>query len=176
MSRMETLAHRVQERLHGAGIQLTVGGEPTLVPLKPEGPEWTIAADGPTKLPLARRLAEVFQRDVWPGSTLLYCPGKLYAGEVNPRWALRLLVRADGSPLVRREASPSPQTSLRAEHATAWLEGLGQRLGVKLQPVCLRDPLDERRLAWAAPLTTTEIPADGDPDAWSWEAGAWPLA
>ncbi|MFM7169696.1 MAG: transglutaminase family protein [Cyanobium sp.] len=173
---METLAHRVQERLHGAGIQLTVGGEPTLVPLKPEGPEWTIAADGPTKLPLARRLAEVFQRDVWPGSTLLYCPGKLYAGEVNPRWALRLLVRADGSPLVRREASPSPQTSLRAEHATAWLEGLGQRLGVKLQPVCLQDPLDERRLAWAAPLTTTEIPADGDPDAWSWEAGAWPLA
>ncbi|MFM9046866.1 MAG: transglutaminase family protein, partial [Cyanobium sp.] len=72
MSWMETLAHRVQERLHGAGSQLTVGGEPTLVPLKPEGPEWTIAADGPTQLPLARRLAEVFQRDVWPGSTLLY--------------------------------------------------------------------------------------------------------
>ncbi len=68
---MDTLAQRIQERLQQAGIQLTVGGEPTLVPLEPEGAEWTIAADGPTKLPLARRLAEVFQRDVWPGSTLL---------------------------------------------------------------------------------------------------------
>ncbi|MFM9088137.1 MAG: transglutaminase family protein, partial [Cyanobium sp.] len=98
---MEPLADRVQQRLQEAGIQLTVGGEPTLVPLKPEGAEWTITADGPTKLPIARQLAEVFQRSVWPGSTLLYCPGKLYAGEVNPRWALRLLIRADGTPLVR---------------------------------------------------------------------------
>jgi uncharacterized protein (DUF2126 family) len=176
---MDTLAQRIQERLEQAGIQLTVGGEPTLVPLEPEGAEWTIAADGPTKLPLARRLAEVFQRGVWPGSTLLYCPGKLYAGEVNPRWALRLLVRSDGTPLATPPRSPSPQappTPLRAEHATAWLEGLGQRLGVQLQPVALRDPLDDTRQAWAAPLTTSEIPPEGAPEEWTWEAGAWPLA
>ena len=176
---MDTLAQRVQERLLEAGIQLTVGGEPTLVPLEPEGAEWTIAADGPTKLPLARRLAQVFQRDVWPGGTLLYCPGKLYAGEVNPRWALRLLVRADGTPLATPLRSPSPQappTPLKVEQATAWLEGLGQRLGVKLHPVGLRDPLDGTRQAWAAPLTTSEIPPEGAPQEWTWEAGAWPLA
>ncbi|MGA1304480.1 MAG: transglutaminase family protein [Cyanobium sp.] len=175
---MDTLAQRVQERLQQAEIQLTIGGEPTLVPVDPEGAEWTIAADGPTKLPVARRLAAVFQRDVWPGSTLLYCPGKLYAGEVNPRWALRLLVRADGTPLATPPHSPSPSappTSLRGEQAADWLEGLGQRLGVELKPVALRDPLDDTRQAWAAPLTTSEIPPDGAPQEWTWEAGAWPL-
>jgi uncharacterized protein (DUF2126 family) len=176
---MEPLAERVQERLSAAGIHLTLGGEPTLVPLNPEGAEWSITADGPTKLPIARRLAEVFQRRVWPGSTLLYCPGKLYAGEVNPRWALRLLARADGSPLVRRrEREPGEETGepLRAKDGLAWLERLGERLGVRLRPLALRDPLDEGRFAWAAPLTAAEAPASDNPaSAWIWQAGDWPL-
>jgi uncharacterized protein (DUF2126 family) len=176
---METLADRVQERLSAAGIDLTLGGEPTLVPLNPEGPEWSITADGPTKLPMARRLAAVFQRRVWPGSTLLYCPGKLYAGEVNPRWALRLLVRADGSPLVRgrdngaQEPLPPP---LRVEDAPAWLDRLGERLGVRLRPLTLRDPLDAGRLAWAAPLTALETDAADGAEGWRWQTGEWPLA
>jgi len=58
---METLAERVNERLSTAGIHLTLGGEPTVVPETPEGSEWSITADGPTKLPIARRLAAVFQ-------------------------------------------------------------------------------------------------------------------
>jgi uncharacterized protein (DUF2126 family) len=173
---MDTLAERVQHRLSAAGIRLTLGGEPTLVPENPEGAEWSITADGPTKLPVARQLAEIFQRTVWPGSTLLYCPGKLYAGEVNPRWALRLLVRADGSPLARpqtpRSATTSPQP-LRAENGTAWLDRLGAHLGVRFHPVLLRDPLDSQRRVWAAPLTATE----GDsPDDWHWQTGPWPLA
>ncbi|MFN9659884.1 MAG: transglutaminase family protein [Cyanobacteriota bacterium] len=177
---METLAKTVHERLSAEGIHLTLGGEPTLVPVNPEGSEWSITADGPSKLPIARRLAEVFQRKVWPGSTLLYCPGKLYAGEVNPRWALRLLVRADGSPLVRggdtrpQEAWPVP---LRAEHAPAWLERLGRRLGVRLRPLALRDPVDEGRFVWAAPLTAADItPLEGRVEDWCWQAGAWELA
>jgi uncharacterized protein (DUF2126 family) len=175
---MEPLADRVQQRLQEAGIQLTVGGEPTLVPLKPEGAEWTITADGPTKLPIARQLAEVFQRQVWPGSTLLYCPGKLYAGEVNPRWALRLLIRADGRPLAPSPAAGIPQSPpvpLQADQGEAWLERLGEQLGIRLQPLPLRDPLDDSRRVWAAPLTATES-EDGDPEGWHWEAGAWPLA
>ncbi|MEB3300535.1 MAG: transglutaminase family protein [Cyanobacteriota bacterium] len=176
---METLAERVQDRLTAAGIQLTVGGEPTLVPLNPEGPEWTITADGPTKLPIARRLAEVFRQTVWPGSTLLYCPGKLYAGEVNPRWALRLLRQADGSPLVSRAQTKPTQeifSPLRADQASAWLERLGKRLGVRLQPLSLRDPLDPERRVWAAPLTAAEPPPDAPSKNWHWQAGAWPLA
>lgn len=175
---MDTLAARVQERLSAAGIQLTLGGEPTLVPVKPEGAEWTITADGPTKLPMARRLAEEFRQSVWPGSTLLYCPGKLYAGEVNPRWALRLLRRADGSSLVSRagvKPQQDPPQPLQADQASHWLERLGHHLGVRLQPVALRDPLDDQRRVWAAPLTATEPSADEDPTTWIWQAGAWPL-
>lgn len=177
---MESLAQRLEERLSAAGIRLTLGGEPTLVPLNPEGSEWSITADGPTKLPVARRLAAEFQRRVWPGSTLLYCPGKLYAGEVNPRWALRLLARTDGSPLVRRPGGQPAEgggVPLRAEDAPAWLDRLGARLGVPLRPLALLDPLDDERFVWAAPLTAAELPATDTPaEAWSWQAGAWPLA
>ena len=95
---METVAQEVESRLRAQGVRLTLGGDPTVVPLDPEGPEWSITADGPTKLPLARLLAQILQRDVWPGSTLLFCPGKCYEGEVNPRWALRLFTGSDGTP------------------------------------------------------------------------------
>ena len=176
---MEQLASRVQERLQAVGIQLTLGGEPTLVPLNPEGAEWTITADGPTKLSIARRLAEVFQQSVWPDSTLLYCPGKLYAGEVNPRWALRLFRRADGSPVVQRRvamARAEVPPHLRPEEAPAWLERLGAHLDIRLHPLALRDPLDGDRKVWAAPLTTSEPPTNGDPQDWAWQAGDWPLS
>ena len=176
---METLAERVQERLSAEGIHLTLGGEPTLVPVNPEGPEWSISADGPTKLPIARRLAEVFQRTVWPGSTLLYCPGKLYSGEVNPRWALRLLVRADGSPLVRPRDTTTEEALARpllAEDAPAWLERLGTRLGVRLRPLALHDPHDDDRSTWAVPLTALDSSVEeSNGQHWHWQAGAWPL-
>ena len=69
-------AAAVEARLQQAGIQLTMGGEPTLVPIDPQGAEWSVAADGPTKLRYARQLAAELQRRAWAGSTLLYCPGK----------------------------------------------------------------------------------------------------
>lgn len=80
----QATAAAVEARLQRAGIRLTMGGEPTLVPIDPKGAEWSVAADGPTKLRYARRLAAELQRRAWPGSTLLYCPGKRYDGEVNP--------------------------------------------------------------------------------------------
>lgn len=90
----------VEQRLRDAGIQLTMGGEPTLVPLHPDGAEWNVSADGPTKLTYARALAGELRRRAWPGSCLIHCPGKRYDGEVNPRWALRLTTGLDGQPLV----------------------------------------------------------------------------
>ena len=66
----------------------------------------------PHKLGYARALAKELQRRAWPESTLLYCPGKQYDGEVNPRWALRLITRKGGEPLVPQqpsaEAIPNP--------------------------------------------------------------------
>ncbi|MFM7513292.1 MAG: transglutaminase family protein, partial [Cyanobium sp.] len=99
MDWMDQAAERAEARLQQAGIALTLGGEPTYIPLKPEGAEWTVAADGPTKLPMARAMAAAIQRRTWPGSTLLYCSGKRYEGEVNPRWALRLVTGRDGQPI-----------------------------------------------------------------------------
>ena len=76
-------AAAVEERLQRAGIRLTMGGEPTLVPVDPQGAEWSVAADGPTKLRYARALAAELQRRAWPGSLLLFCPGKRYDGEIG---------------------------------------------------------------------------------------------
>ena len=72
MTWMEPVAREAEERLAAAGIRLTLGGEPTYVPFEPEGLEWSITADGPTKLGYARALARELQREVWPDSTLLY--------------------------------------------------------------------------------------------------------
>ena len=51
-------AEVIEQRLRQAGVQLTMGGEPTLVPLEPDGAEWNVAADGPSKLGYARALAK----------------------------------------------------------------------------------------------------------------------
>lgn len=162
---MEEAAARAEQRLTAAGVHLTLGGEPTVVPALPDGLEWQVAADGPSKLPLARALAAAIQARTWPGSTLLYCSGKRYAGEVNPRWALRLITGQDDHPI-----APWPQHSearpLRAADAEAWLQALGERLGVLLQPLPLRDPSDPLRHIWAVPLTCEE----GE-----WRSCRWPL-
>jgi uncharacterized protein (DUF2126 family) len=81
---LRSTAADVERRLMQAGVALTFGGEPTYVPEQPEGAEWSVAADGPTKLTYAKALARELEQRVWPGSTLLYCPGKRYDGEVIP--------------------------------------------------------------------------------------------
>ncbi|WP_254216744.1 transglutaminase family protein [Synechococcus sp. CCY 9618] len=175
---MEKVAEAAESRLTAAGIQLTLGGEPTLVPLQPEGPEWSVTADGPTKLPVARALARDLQERVWPGSTLLYCPGKRYDGEVNPRWALRLFLGIDGAPAVHWPGPCQPGTEgrpLRTTEALAWLGRLSGLLGVALQPVPLRDPLDPERRAWAAPLSVAPRDETEEESAIDWLAAPWPL-
>jgi len=157
LDNLEATAVAVEERLNRAGITLTMGGEPTLVPLEPLGSEWTVAADGPTKLAYARALAAELQRLAWPGSTVLFCPGKCYDGEVNPRWALRLITGVDGRPLVDWSAASSQCPDAGA--VAALLEQLGQQLGCALTPLPLSDPRDPARQVWAVPL--------------SWDQGRW---
>jgi len=161
-------ASAVEARLKKAGIQLTMGGEPTLVPIDPQGAEWSVAADGPTKLRYARRLAAEIKRRAWPGSTVLYCPGKQYDGEVNPRWALRLITGKNGDPLV-----PLPPAGATTSHhvpdateLSRLLAAMGRDLGCTLQALPLRDPLQADRQVWAIPLTCQER---------QWRSLAWPL-
>jgi uncharacterized protein (DUF2126 family) len=173
---MDTVAGEVERRFAAAGIRLTLGGEPTYVPLDPSGAEWSVAADGPTKLPMARAMAHKIQQTVWPGSTLLYCPGKRYEGEVNPRWALRLINGEDGRPPVRWPDPGPADGPLPPEQGNGWLDRLSEQLGAPLHPLALRDPLDPRRRVWALPLSAAE-PDPSDPTApIHWLTAAWPLA
>ncbi len=179
---MQDVARTAEARLSRAGIRLTLGGEPTLVPLRPEGPEWSITADGPTKLPIARQLAGTLQRAVWPGSTLLWCPGKRYEGETNPRWALRLITGTGGRPPVRWPEPCQPGLEGRLpqpDEGPAWLSGLGRRLGVELQTLALRDPRDPGRRVWAVPLTAEDPGEEAADEAAQapirWQARPWAL-
>ncbi len=175
---MGRVAGEVERRLGAAGIRLTLGGEPTYVPLEPTGAEWSVAADGPTKLPMARAMARELQRTTWPGSTLLYCPGKRYEGEVNPRWALRLFTGLDGQPAVRWPAADSdspPEVALAPADGPAWLAQLAGLLGVTLEPLELRDPLDPGRRVWAVPLSAAEPDPDLPTASIQWLPAAWPL-
>ena len=178
---MDAVARTAEERLRRAGIQLTLGGEPTVVPFDPVGAEWSVAADGPTKLEMARRLARELQRRAWPGSTLLFCPGKRYEGEVNPRWALRLISGVGGQPPVRWPQPCQPGLSgrlPRPEEGPAWLERLGRQLGITLLPLSLRDPLDPQRRVWAVPLSAefeAMDAADPETGAMRWLPVAWEL-
>jgi uncharacterized protein (DUF2126 family) len=171
---MEQAAAEAEARLQREGIALTLGGEPTYVPSQPDGAEWQVAADGPTKLARARAMAAAIQARTWSGSTLLFCSGKRYEGEVNPRWALRLITGADGTPI-----APWPEASsaagadasqpLPAALGPLWLKRLGQALGLTLQALPLSDPREPQRRVWAVPLTS-------DPDGERWSSQAWPLA
>jgi uncharacterized protein (DUF2126 family) len=159
----------VEARLRAAGIELTLGGEPTYVPLRPEGAEWSVAADGPTKLGYAQALAAELQRRIWPEATLLFCTGKRFEGEVNPRWALRLIIATSGEPLVRwpQRSQQQSRLPLEAAAAPALLAAIGEGLGCQLQPIALVDPLDPARQVWAAPLSH---------DGQHWQAVHWALA
>lgn len=166
--RASATAHEAERRLAEAGIALTLGGEPTLVPDDPVGAEWTVAADGPTKLRYAYALAREIRRRSWPDSTLMLCPGKRYEGEVNPRWVLRLLRHSTGAPIAPWPGTDEAvATPLQQAAVLPWLQALGRQLGVPLHPVELADPLDPLRRIWAACLWETD---DGE-----LAAAPWPL-
>jgi len=94
----------VEASLARSGVKLTMGGEPTFVPIDPFGAEWQTAALGPTKLAYARRFAHAYVRSAHPGAVILETSGKHYPGEPLPRWTLLVQRRADGVPAWRNLA------------------------------------------------------------------------
>ncbi len=96
---VEACAAAVEALLARSGVELTMGGEPTFVPLAPRGPEWSVDALGPQKLGFARRFAAGLIRDLPAGAVLLEASGKHYPGEPVPRWCLHVQWRDDGRPL-----------------------------------------------------------------------------
>jgi uncharacterized protein (DUF2126 family) len=164
---MKRSAAVVEETFRRHGVVLTLGAEPTCVPLRPVGAEWNFAATGPTKLRHARRLAAALVKTALPGAATVFAPGKLYPGEVNPRWALHVMTRKDGRPLF------SPQRGRRAATAAdvrKFFTALGRRLGLAPRPGRLPDPSRRGGVAWVMPLDRTR--GGWRSPAWRWEKGA----
>ncbi|HTQ29894.1 MAG TPA: transglutaminase family protein [Opitutaceae bacterium] len=121
----------VEAALGRAGVRLTMGGEPTFVPLAPDGAEWQTAALGPTKLGYARRFAHALVAGAFPGAVILETSGKQYPGEPLPRWALLVQRRADGLPAWRDLSRLRGDTQPGA-HRPADAENFIRRLAGKL--------------------------------------------
>lgn len=95
-NQIQRCASEVEAVMTQSGLAVTMGGEPTFIPLRPEGSEWQTAALGPTKLGYARQFARRLAELHFPGSVLLETSGKHYPGEPLPRWTLLLQRRLDG--------------------------------------------------------------------------------
>ncbi len=158
----------VETSLARSNVLLTMGGEPTFVPLAPAGAEWQTAALGPTKLAYARKLARELVRSAFPGSVILETSGKHYPGEPLPRWALLIQRRADGAPLwhdtTRLRADTAPGAHTPAD-AKKFASALAKALAVD-STHCL--PLAESIPATesTASITGYVLPLDHSGTAW----------
>ncbi len=129
--RIRARGRSVEASLERTGVLLTMGGEPTFVPVSPDGAEWKTDALGPTKLGYARRLAHELVRTAFPGAALLETAGKHYPGEPLPRWALLIQRLADGRPIwrdarrLRTDTDPGPHA---AGVARTFIEALARAL------------------------------------------------
>jgi uncharacterized protein (DUF2126 family) len=159
---MTQAAEAASATLRRAGIGLTLGGEPTFLPVEPSGAEWSYAAVGPTKLKYARSVAEHLRNTAMQGAAVFYCPGKLYPGEVNPRWAIKLLINKDGTHL--RPAHPKLKGKTGIQE---FGDAICKHLGVKPHWVRFEDPKSEGSHVLAMPL---------DHDGSGWASAPWPIA
>ncbi len=143
----QPIAEQVEQILKNKNVLLTMGGEPTYVPENPEGPEWNFAAVGPTKLRYAYAFAQAVDKELWPGSMLLYSPGKLYPGEVNPRWALHVL-----RPEKPFDLSKSQEVKPDERLAKLFRDGLVQKLSLEDRWLKAVDPKEPKKAIWVLPL------------------------
>jgi uncharacterized protein (DUF2126 family) len=168
---LDQVADKVAARFRKHHIDLTLGGEPSYVPFEPGGLEWSVTAVGPTKLRYAYAFADALIEKFLPKAIAFFSPGKLYPGEVNPRWSVNLLWPRDGEPLVPAtveagardpggRAMPTPRTLQRLR------KDLLQSLRVANCWTRAIDATDANREVWALPL---------DHDGARWITQRWPF-
>lgn len=131
---IESLGDQVDAKLKELDVRLTMGGEPTFVSIDDmDAPEWTIAAQGPTKRKLSEQLLKRLRPHYAPKSLLHYQQGKWYPGEPLPRWALACYWRRDGKAMWQEDrwlADIEKDYSYGEAEARSFASALIQRLAV----------------------------------------------
>ena len=150
VAHLQRVGQTVDDRLTAAGIELTMGGEPTFVSVDDmTSAQWTVAADGPEKRELANRLAGALADRFAHGGLVQRGQGKWYPGESLPRWQIALIWRTDGEPLWSDQkllADPHGPAGADAEAATQ-AEALARAITADFDlpaeqlQACFEDPL-----------------------------------
>jgi uncharacterized protein (DUF2126 family)/transglutaminase-like putative cysteine protease len=149
---LDRLAENVEQTLATESVTLTMGGEPTFVPERPEGAEWSVAAVGPTKIVYAYQFANALVESVLPGAIILYTPGKLYPGEIDPRWALNVLRLREPFPgSTKKQIKPPDEKNLKQLR-----DGLVERLQIDDRWIRATDPSEPKKQVWVLPLDFVE--------------------
>lgn len=180
---LDTIADAAASRLEKLGVKLTMGGEPSYVPVNPEGSEWNVGALGPTKLHYAYALASALLKKTLPNAFVMYSPGKQYPGEPNPRWALHMIWNRDGSRIcpdtdadaasakakTKEPAGKKPASSAaRTRRSLAgFRSAILKRLGLRNGWLRANDPHQPRSGVWVLPL---------DHDGTQWRTDQWLIA
>jgi uncharacterized protein (DUF2126 family) len=160
---MDRAASRAETIFRKHGVQLTLGGEPTYVPINPEGPEWTYAAVGPTKLGYAWKVADHLLENHMAGSAAFFCPGKSYPGEANPRWVVRILANRDRSPLFQL---PKQSGALAPDALRQLAQNISRHLRIAFHWLRFADPNNPGAEILAMPI---------DHDDARWRSARWGL-
>ena len=139
---LRDLGRSVDRKLEGAGLRLTMGGEPTWTSrLHQREKEWNEDALGPTKWVQGVQMTEELLRRLGPGGLILHRFGKQYPGESLPRWVMQLIWRSDGVSMWtdprRLDTEPrgavddgtTPAGGATVDDASRFLSALTERLG-----------------------------------------------
>ena len=147
---VQRLGEAVDSRLAAAGLELTMGGEPTFVSSDDmTSAQWTVAADGAEKRQSANRLAAALADRFAKGGLVQRSEGKWYPGEPLPRWQIGLIWRCDGEQLWSDPALlADPFDATRADpDATVSAEELARTITAEL-----RLPQEQLQPAFEDPL------------------------
>jgi uncharacterized protein (DUF2126 family)/transglutaminase-like putative cysteine protease len=147
---VQRLGEAVDSLLAAAGLELTMGGEPTFVSSDDmTSAQWTVAADGAEKRQSANRLAAALADRFAKGGLVQRSEGKWYPGEPLPRWQIGLIWRCDGEQLWSDPALlADPFDATRADpEATASAEQLARTITAEF-----RLPKEQLQPAFEDPL------------------------
>jgi uncharacterized protein (DUF2126 family) len=164
-------ARQVEALLQSQNITLTVGGEPTFVPLNPEGAEWSVDALGPTKLDYARKYFSALMAEVPQGAVLYHSSGKHYPGEPLPRWSLQLVWTLDSIPYWK-----NPKLLQLDDSEGTWKNADARKLLTRVRALLqLKTPILEARASHKKnnPIEGFVLPLDFREEAWITDT--WPF-